>query len=138
MSPLRHLVQGFAGMQDRFLGLYGAFGYDLLFRFEPMALRHDRGAEAKDIHLFLPDSLIVVDRRKEEAFAIDYEFTRGEITTFGRRREAFSPLAGAAKRPPAAPAIDSDLGDTDYAAMVDRALREVVLPCGVAIGRLAA
>jgi anthranilate synthase len=125
MSPLRHLVQGFAGMQDRFLGLYGAFGYDLLFRFEPMALRHDRGADAKDIHLFLPDSLIVVDRRKEEAFAIDYEFTRGEITTFGRRREAFSPLAGAAKRPPAAPAIDSDLGDTDYAAMVDRARERI-------------
>ena len=51
--------------------------------------------------------------------------SRGELTTFGRRREAFSPLAGAAKRPPAAPAIDSDLGDTDYAAMVDRARERI-------------
>jgi anthranilate synthase len=125
MSPLRHLVHGFAGLQDRFLGLYGAFGYDLLFRFEPMALRHDRGADAKDIHLFLPDSLIVVDRRKEEAFAVDYEFTRGEITTFGRRRDAFAPLATAVARPPAAPAIDSDLADTEYAAMVDRARERI-------------
>jgi len=125
MSPLRHLIGQFAGMPDRFLGIYGAFGYDLLFRFEPMALRHPRGPDAKDIHLFLPDSLIVVDRRKEEAFAIDYEFTRGEITTFGRRRDAFAPLAKARTQPPAAPAIDSDLADTAYAAMVDRARERI-------------
>jgi anthranilate synthase len=125
MSPLRHLIRQFAGLPDRFLGLYGAFGYDLLFRFEPMTLRHPRGAGARDIHLFLPDRLIVVDRRKEEAFAIDYEFTRGETTTFGRRREAFAPPAAAIRRPPAAPRIDSDLADADYAAMVDRARERI-------------
>jgi len=125
VTPLRHLVRGFAGIQDRFLGLYGAFGYDLLFRFEPMALRHARGDGAKDIHLFLPDSLVVVDRRKEEAFSVDYEFTRGETTTYGRARAAFAPLAPARRAPPAAPAIDSDLADAEYAAMVDRARERI-------------
>jgi len=123
MTPLRHLIQGFSGIPDRFLGLYGAFGYDLLFRFEPMALRHARGPGARDLHLFIPDALIVVDRRKEEAFAIDYEFTRGEVTTFGRGRAAFAPLAAPAPQPPqdSAPPIDSDLADDAYAAMVERA-----------------
>jgi anthranilate synthase len=125
VTPLRHLVRGFAGIQDRFLGLYGAFGYDLLFRFEPMALRHARGDGAKDIHLFLPDSLVVVDRRKEEAFSVDYEFTRGETTTYGRARAAFAPLVAARRPPPAAPAIDSDLADAEYAAMVDRARERI-------------
>jgi anthranilate synthase len=125
MSPLRHLIGQFAGMPDRFLGIYGAFGYDLLFRFEPMALRHPRGPDAKDIHLFLPDSLIVVDRRKEEAVAIDYEFTRGETTTFGRDRAAFAPLTPAPRRAPGAPTIATDVADAAYAAMVDRARERI-------------
>ena len=125
MSPLRHLIGQFAGMPDRFLGIYGAFGYDLLFRFEPMALRHPRGPDAKDIHLFLPDSLIVVDRRKEEAVAIDYEFTRDETTTFGRDRAAFAPLTPAPRRAPGAPTIATDVADAAYAAMVDRARERI-------------
>lgn len=125
MSPLRRLVHAFRGSQDRFLGLYGAFGYDLLFRFEPMALKHVRGAQMKDIHLYLPDALTIIDRRKEEAFAVDYEFERAGVTTEGRGREVFMPLAPVKKAPPASPAIDSDLADDAYAAMVDRARERI-------------
>ncbi len=125
MSPLRHLVRSFKGMPDRFLGLYGAFGYDLLFRFEPMALKHPRGADARDIHLYLPDALVVIDRRKEEAFAIDYEFARGDDSTAGRSRIALRPLVPLVPVPPAAPAIESDLSDGAYAAMVDRARERI-------------
>jgi len=120
MSPLRHLIHSFRGSRDRFLGLYGGFGYDLLFRFEPMPLKHARGAQTKDIHLYLPDALIIVDRRKEEAFAIDYEFERGARSTMGRDRTPFVPLRPAAVAPAAAPRIDSDLSDESYATMVDR------------------
>ncbi len=125
MSPLRHLVRSFKGMPDRFLGLYGAFGYDLLFRFEPMALKHPRGAGAKDIHLYLPDALVVIDRRKEEAFAIDYEFEREGMSTVGRARSALQPLRPLAAAPPSAPTIESDLSDGAYAAMVDRARERI-------------
>jgi anthranilate synthase len=127
MSPLRRLIHAFRGIEDRFLGLYGAFGYDLLFRFEPMALRHGRGVGAKDVHLFLPDRIIAVDRRKEEAFRLDYDFERGELATEGLSRTAFLPLAAATRARPAstAPRIDSDLGDAEYAAMVERARKRI-------------
>src|SRR5262245_31552134 len=59
VSPLRRLVRAFRGCDDRFLGVYGAFGYDLLFQFDPIALERERGADAKILHLFLPDSIVV-------------------------------------------------------------------------------
>ncbi len=126
LSPLRRLVEAFRGCEDRFLGVYGAFGYDLLFQFDPIALTRARGAAAKDLHLFLPDSIVVVDRRREEAFRFDYEFARGAATTAGFANACFAPLApapGAAAD--AAPAIDSDLTDAEYAAMVDRARERI-------------
>lgn len=125
MSPLRHLVHSFKGTPDRFLGLYGAFGYDLLFRFEPMTLKHPRGANAKDIHLFLPDAMTIVDRRKEEAFAVEYEFARGAVTTAGRTHRPLHSFPAAKPLPPASPTIDSDLADSEYAAMVDRARERI-------------
>jgi anthranilate synthase len=67
VSPLRRLIAEFAGYVDPFLGLYGGFGYDLLFQFEPIAQRHRRPADVKDLHLFVPDQIVVVDRRKEVA-----------------------------------------------------------------------
>jgi anthranilate synthase len=75
MSPLRHLIAEFRGVVDPFLGLYGGFGYDLLFQFEPIAPRHARPADAEVLHLFLPDQIVVVDRRKEVAYRLDYEFS---------------------------------------------------------------
>jgi anthranilate synthase len=125
MSPLRHLVHSFKGTPDRFLGLYGAFGYDLLFRFEPMKLKHPRGDNAKDIHLFLPDAMTIVDRRKEEAFAVEYEFSRGAVTTAGRTHRPLHSFPAAKPLPPESPTIDSDLADSEYAAMVDRARERI-------------
>jgi len=120
MSPLRRLVAEFQGIKDPFLGLYGGFGYDLLFQFEPIARRHVRPAEARDLHLFLPDQIVVVDRRKEVAFRLDYEFFRGEDSTVDLGRRTFMPLpapagGGASGEP------TSDHTPEDYAAMVDRA-----------------
>lgn len=53
-SVLRSLVQLFGSKTDSHLGLYGAFGYDLVFQFEPIRFRHQRDTETKDVHLFLP------------------------------------------------------------------------------------
>ena len=40
-SALREIAAAF-GCADPHLGLYGAFGYDLAFQFEPVRLRRDR------------------------------------------------------------------------------------------------
>lgn len=96
-TPLRRLIGDFAGLEDGFLGLYGAFGYDLIFQFERMPLRHPR-PEGRDLHLFLPDRLYLVDRRKERALRLDYEFARGEHATVGAGREPFRPLAAVEPR----------------------------------------
>ncbi len=121
VSPLRRLIAEFKGIVDPFLGLYGGFGYDLLFQFEPIALRHARPEDTRDIHLFLPDQIVVVDRRKEVAYRLDYEFARGEESTVDLGRRAFAPPAAPAAGTNVAAEPVSDHAREDYAAMVDRA-----------------
>jgi len=57
---------------DPYLGLYGAFGYDLVYQFENIEAKHKRDPEQTDCHLFFPVELVVVDRQKEEAYKIEY------------------------------------------------------------------
>jgi len=121
VSPLRRLIAEFAGCADPFLGLYGGFGYDLLFQFEPIALRHQRPADAKDIHLFVPDQLVVVDRRKEVAYRLDYEFLRGAESTVDLGRRTFTSVTPPVASPAAAGAPVSDHSTAEYAAMVEAA-----------------
>lgn len=116
-SPLRRLIEDFAGLQDGFLGLYGAFGYDLLFQFESMALRLPRPSD-KDLHLYFADSIHLLDRRKETAFRYDYDFARGAVATAGADRTVFAPLAKKVAVEGAA-SIATDMADEDYARMVD-------------------
>jgi anthranilate synthase len=73
-SALREVIAAFA-TDDPHLGLYGAFGYDLAFQFEPVTLRHDRPDDQRDLVLHLPDELYVLDRKREEATRYRYEFT---------------------------------------------------------------
>ena len=42
------------------LGLYGAFGYDLTFQFETIALTQRRDATQRDLVLYLPDEIMVI------------------------------------------------------------------------------
>jgi anthranilate synthase len=75
-SALREIVAAFAG-PDPHLGLYGAFGYDLAFQFEPVKLRHPRDDGQRDLVLHLPDRLYVIDRKRETAICYSYDFTTG-------------------------------------------------------------
>jgi len=81
----------FAG-DDPHLGLYGAFGYDLAFQFEPVTPRIDRPAGQRDLVLHLPDELYVVDRKRETAMRYSYEFTVDGVSTHGLPRD--TPAAG--------------------------------------------
>lgn len=73
-SVLRALVDLFYSAEDIHLGLYGAFGYDLAFQFEPMELKLSRPSEQRDLVLYLPDDLVVVDHQKERAVRYRYDF----------------------------------------------------------------
>jgi anthranilate synthase len=90
-SAVREVVAAFAG-DDEHLGLYGAFGYDLAFQFEPVTQRIDRPAGQRDLVLHLPDQLYVVDRKRETATRYSYEFTVDGVSTRGLPRE--TPASG--------------------------------------------
>ena len=86
-SILRALIEEFRGADDDHLGLIGAFGYDLLFQFEPIEKKLPRSGH-KDLHLFLCDDISFMDRKKEQIQRFSYDFTRGEVTTAGLKRDA--------------------------------------------------
>jgi anthranilate synthase len=86
-SALREIIAAFSG-PDPHLGLYGAFGYDLAFQFEPVRRRHDRPADQRDLVLHLPDRLYVLDRKREAATCYSYEFEAAGASTSGLPREA--------------------------------------------------
>jgi anthranilate synthase len=85
-SALREVAAAF-GCDDPHLGLYGAFGYDLAFQFEPVSLKQDRTDGQRDLVLHLPDEIYVVDLRREEAVRYSYEFSVGGVETAGLDRE---------------------------------------------------
>ena len=73
-SVLREIVAVFASPADQYLGLYGAFGYDLTFQFEDIERHQARNSEDRDLVLYLPDQITVVDHRAEKTLCYNYEF----------------------------------------------------------------
>ena len=93
-SVLRALIDLFGSAEDQHLGLYGAFGYDLVFQFEPMQLRLPRPDDQRDLVLYLPDEILVVDHMRQSAAIHRYEFEVGGSSTAvcrGRPRRPLSP-----------------------------------------------
>lgn len=86
-SLLRALVDLFYSSEDQHLGLYGAFGYDLAFQFEPLRLRRERPADQRDLVLYLPDELILIDHRREHAVRHRYDFEVDGRSTHSLPRE---------------------------------------------------
>ena len=85
-TALREIVAAL-GCDDPHLGLYGAFGYDLAFQFEPVRQTLTRPAGQRDLVLHLPDQIWALDRRREEAIRYRYEFQVGDATTSGLPRD---------------------------------------------------
>ena len=97
-TALREITAAF-GCEDPHLGLYGAFGYDLAFQFEPVRLRLDRPATQRDLVLHLPDEIWVLDRKREEAVRYSYDFEVGGVSTAGLDRGTARTLAGHRTQP---------------------------------------
>jgi anthranilate synthase len=85
-SAIRAVMGAMAG-PDPHLGLYGAFGYDLAFQFEPVRLRAARDPASRDLVLHLPDRIYVVDRKRETATLLRYDFETEAGSTAGMPRD---------------------------------------------------
>jgi anthranilate synthase len=97
-TVLRAWIDLFASPDDPHLGFYGAFGYDLAFQFEPIRLARPRPIDQRDLVLYLPDELTIVDHRRERAVRQRYEFEVGDRRTIGLPRTGTArPYAGAAR-----------------------------------------
>jgi anthranilate synthase len=114
-SILRALIEEFRNEQDSRLGLVGAFGYDLLFQFDPIQMQLPREGR-KDLHLFLCDDIYFMDRKKEVIERYQYDFDRDEHSTLAIERSGEE-----LPQPPEAPPGDivSDHTPEEYMANVE-------------------
>ncbi|MFY9929761.1 MAG: anthranilate synthase component I [Streptosporangiaceae bacterium] len=118
-TALREVTAAFS-CEDPHLGLYGAFGYDLAFQFEPIRLRLDRPASQRDLVLHLPDEIWVLDRKREEAVRYSYEFELANRSTAGLSRQT----PGTAARQATPPVRDAELPPPPAAGSFARVVAE--------------
>ena len=85
-SIVREILNVFYSNEDEHLGLYGAFGYDLVYQFESVPKTQIRPEDQRDLVLYLPDELIVVDYYLQSAFLLQYELETPQGNTRGLPR----------------------------------------------------
>ncbi len=123
-SVLREIVGLFKSDEDRNLALYGAFGYDLCFQFDPIKFSLERPEDQRDMVMFLPDEILVVDHHAAEAWHERYDFAIDAATTAGLSRGgddiAFEPAIHETGR--------GDHQPGEYAQLVEKAKEKFV--CG--------
>ncbi|MCX8996617.1 anthranilate synthase [Rhizobiaceae bacterium BDR2-2] len=86
-SVLRAIVDLFYSQEDSAIGLFGAFGYDLAFQFDAIKLKLDRPGNQRDMVLYLPDEILVVDHYSARAWVDAYDFGKDGLTTAGKSAE---------------------------------------------------
>ncbi len=116
-TVLRAITALFRSAEDANLGLYGAFGYDLAFQFDPVEYRLERKESQRDLVLYLPDEILVVDHYSAKAWTDRYDYAGEDFSTAGLPREAVAEPFRASDRIP--PRGDHEPGE--YARLVERA-----------------
>jgi anthranilate synthase len=107
------------------LGLYGAFGYDLTFSFEPIDLKLERDPEQRDLLLYLPDSVYVIDSDKRDAWHVQYEFCVNQKSTQGIPRVGLEfQFEHYNENKPKMEFVDRDTPKDEFATSVEMAKRE--------------
>lgn len=86
-TVLRAVTDLFYSQEDSALGLYGAFGYDLAFQFDAIDMKLKRPDDQRDMVLFLPDEILVVDHHAAKAWVDRYDYALNGQTTEGRDGE---------------------------------------------------
>lgn len=87
-TVIRAIIDLFKSDADQHLGLYGAFGYDLVFQFEQLNKKLQRSENQRDLVLYLPDEIYVMDHRKKSLLQYQYDFSFEGKTTKGLERAA--------------------------------------------------
>jgi anthranilate synthase len=117
-TVLRAITDLFHTAEDANLALYGAFGYDLAFQFDPVQLHLQRPNDQRDLVLYLPDEILVVDHYSARAWVESYDFEAGGRTTAGLPRGgATEPFHASDRIPPR-----GDHAPGEYAQLVRKAM----------------
>ena len=117
-TVLRAVLSLFKSPEDANMGLYGAFGYDLAFQFDPVKLKLERPEDQRDLVLFLPDEILVVDHYSTEAWVDRFDFAMAGQSTEGLPREQTAEPFKMSDRIP--PRGDHEPGE--YAKLVQEAM----------------
>lgn len=116
-SVVRSIVDLFRSDADPKLGLFGAFGYDLAFQFDDLEYRMERAEGQRDLVLFLPDEILVVDHHQAIAWHDKYDFEIGGRSTRDIEREVVEdPFRPSGIEPPR-----GDHQPGEYAKLVEKA-----------------
>lgn len=117
-AVVRALIAAMSSQADQLLGLYGAFGYDLIFQLEDVPLHQERGEADRDLVLHLPDEIFEFDLGRGTVIRHRYEFmTHGASTTGLPRSTSPRPFI------PGAPGALRDHAPGEYAEVVAHAHR---------------
>ena len=116
-SIIRLLLAFFKSEDDTHLGLYGAFGFDLIHQFEHLQRHKERELSQREMVLYLPDEIFIVNHAKEEAFVRRYDFQyQGKSTHSLTREGVYQPY-----KSPNKPDKHCDHVPGEYAAIVKKA-----------------
>ncbi|MBY5404908.1 anthranilate synthase [Rhizobium leguminosarum] len=116
-TVLRAVTDLFYSQADASLGLYGAFGYDIAFQFDAIDLKLTRPSDQRDMVLYLPDEILVVDNYAAKAWVDRYDFEKGGVSTEGKAQDiAAEPFKHTDAIPP-----KSDHRPGEYAELVTKA-----------------
>eukprot|EP00405_Crypthecodinium_cohnii_P014595 CAMPEP_0206449168 /NCGR_PEP_ID=MMETSP0324_2-20121206/17930_1 /ASSEMBLY_ACC=CAM_ASM_000836 /TAXON_ID=2866 /ORGANISM="Crypthecodinium cohnii, Strain Seligo" /LENGTH=771 /DNA_ID=CAMNT_0053918497 /DNA_START=59 /DNA_END=2374 /DNA_ORIENTATION=+ len=123
-SLVRVLRELFSSDEDSHLGLYGAFGYDLAFQFENIKLHKERDPEQRDVVLYVPDSILVINHHAKQAWRMQYDFAFGDATgvsaTKGVAREEVPSMINCRTEMPKGMS-KREYPEGEFAKMVDKA-----------------
>jgi anthranilate synthase len=116
-TVLRALIELFKTGEDGNLGLYGSFGYDLAFQFDHVEEKLTRPDDQRDLVLYLPDEILVVDHYSAKAWLDRYDYSGKGFDTAALPRETkATPFRHSDRIPPRG---DHEPGE--YAKLVDKA-----------------
>lgn len=116
-SIIRCILALFKSDEDPYLGVYGAFGFDLIYQFESLTQQQLRDATQRDMVLYIPDELYIINHRKEEAFVRRYDFEDQGLSTQSWPREGVVKAYGF----PNKPERSCDHQPGEYVQIVERA-----------------
>ncbi|RUR10669.1 anthranilate synthase component I [Legionella sp. km772] len=116
-SIIRLLLALFKSDDELYLGLYGSFGFDLIHQFEDLQQYKNRDNAQRDMVLYFPDEIFVVNHQKEEAFVRRYDFQFQGKSTQSLAREGVYTVYSPTNKPK----LDCDHKAGEYAEIVNKA-----------------